>query len=435
MIKLKRLHITRYRNVAPCTLIFSDQLNVVIGPNGSGKTTLLDLIATILRTDLGDTRDPFSIDVDLTFSSAMLSGHIESLVELPARDREPRPEPGGAPSKAAEEAQPPLFELTLTHPERPGYCTITRTDDRAPRAFPRDAESTDIDSFFPTTAPWSLLYEVFTRANHATFAVAARNTLRNVARFDEPLGASGLTPSGHAGTGLAHTWQGARFNVWTITGSRRTHRIAFATEGTVPPGITDLITRHLGEGIPFVVFDGGELRFLSRACRIFGMRTATVRLDVIGQIDSPPDFEVSELGNLQLAFTRHDGAVIRDVHLSLGQKRLLAFLYALDANPDFMLADELATSLHPSWVRECMAVFGQRQVFLASQSPVVLDELEFTSAEQVKARFIVCRTEVVGDGEKMVWRNLTDEEAAMVYRAHEAGTESVSAILQSQGLW
>ena len=82
-----------------------------------------------------------------------------------------------------------------------------------------------------------------------------------------------------------------------------------------------------------------------------------------------------------------------------------------------------------------MNALGGRQAFLASQSPVLLDHLVFTSVADVKETFILCRSEAAGESERMVWRNLTDAEAALFYRDYKVGIEHVGELLRTHGLW
>src|SRR4051812_27187826 len=53
MVKLRRLRVHQYRNIAPgIELRFSDGMNVVLGLNGTGKTTLLELVVGAVKLDL-----------------------------------------------------------------------------------------------------------------------------------------------------------------------------------------------------------------------------------------------------------------------------------------------------------------------------------------------------------------------------------------------
>ena len=91
--------------------------------------------------------------------------------------------------------------------------------------------------------------------------------------------------------------------------------------------------------------------------------------------------------------------------------------------------------MHHVWIEECMNAIGDRQAFLTSQNPLLLDYLSFESVEQVKDSIIVCRTEIVDGKEEMVWRNLTEDEADMFFSAYRVGIEHVGEILRTRGLW
>ncbi len=81
------------------------------------------------------------------------------------------------------------------------------------------------------------------------------------------------------------------------------------------------------------------------------------------------------------------------------------------------------------------ACIGDRQAFLTSQNPLLLDYLVFDSVQQVKETFILCRSETIDGRDKMSWRNLTDDEADMFYSAYKVGIEHVGEILRTRGLW
>jgi energy-coupling factor transporter ATP-binding protein EcfA2 len=134
-------------------------------------------------------------------------------------------------------------------------------------------------------------------------------------------------------------------------------------------------------------------------------------------------------------FEDYDGSVIRHEDLSYGQKRLLAFYYYLAASPMTVIADELVDGLHHLWIDEAITAIGDRQAFLASQNPLLLDHLEFDSAEQVASTFITCRAERVGDDKRMSWSNMSTYDAERFFRAYEVDVQHVSEILLSKGLW
>jgi hypothetical protein len=226
---------------------------------------------------------------------------------------------------------------------------------------------------------------------------------------------------------------------------------AFPIEGMVPPAMVDLVKSRFVDGATDVSYQKDELRFLSETIRLLDLRSAIAKLEFTGKAVVPPldpaaqaaagfvvDVRARELSwfeNLNFWFARRDGAVFQAQHLSYGQKRLLAFLYYLDCNPSFVIADELVNGFHHAWIEECMKAIGDRQAFLTSQNPLLLDYLYFDNVEQVKESFILCRTEADGDRDRMIWRNLTDDEAAMFYEAYKVGLQYVGEILRTRGLW
>jgi len=123
--------------------------------------------------------------------------------------------------------------------------------------------------------------------------------------------------------------------------------------------------------------------------------------------------------------------------LSFGQKRLLAFLWYLGCIPEGpVITDELVNGFHHSWIETCLNIISERQAFMASQNPLLLDFLDFENAEEVRGSFVFCE-KTVDEGEPVQWRwrNMDQAEAAAVYRAYKVGIQHVSNILQSKGLW
>jgi hypothetical protein len=136
-------------------------------------------------------------------------------------------------------------------------------------------------------------------------------------------------------------------------------------------------------------------------------------------------------------FQRFDGSRISHERLSFGQKRLFAFLWYLAVRRNLpVVADELFNGLHHDWIKICLDRLYERQSFLATQHPYLLDHVPVESAEGVKKSFVRCTLENDAEGhEQMVWRNFTDEEAERFFVAHQTGVQFVSEILKSEGLW
>lgn len=136
-------------------------------------------------------------------------------------------------------------------------------------------------------------------------------------------------------------------------------------------------------------------------------------------------------------FRRADGSQVPYGRLSFGQKRLSAFLWYLAIRRDLpVVADELFNGLHHEWIELCFDHLYERQSFLVTQHPYLLDHVPIESAAGVEKTFIRCTLEVGPDGaEQMVWRNFTEDQAELFHVAHQTGIAHVSEILRSEGLW
>jgi hypothetical protein len=104
-------------------------------------------------------------------------------------------------------------------------------------------------------------------------------------------------------------------------------------------------------------------------------------------------------------------------------------------NRSIVIADELVNGLHHGWIKACMDAIAERQAFLTSQNPLLFEYVEFGSIEQVQARFITCKSELVDDAEQLVWQNMPREDAARFYEAYTDEIEQVGEILITRGLW
>jgi hypothetical protein len=119
-------------------------------------------------------------------------------------------------------------------------------------------------------------------------------------------------------------------------------------------------------------------------------------------------------------FRRTDGSQISHELLGFGQKRLFSFLryVAVRKQSEFgstsfpIIADELLNGLHHEWIRICLDRLYDRQSFLATQHPLLLDHIPIESAEAVRTTFVRCTLEQAPNGrEQMAWRNFDEEEA------------------------
>jgi hypothetical protein len=176
-----------------------------------------------------------------------------------------------------------------------------------------------------------------------------------------------------------------------------------------------------------------SLAFLDRAAHVLGYDSASARFDV-ERLSPDPSQKIVRLSNLRFFFKRPGEEISHDL-LSYGQKRLLAFFAHADASDDVIIADELVNGLHHEWITACLDEIGDRQAFLTSQNPLLLDFLRFDSVEEVRRTFILCERAQGESGAQLVWRNPTEEEAESFFLAYQTGIQRVSDILLTKGLW
>lgn len=444
MVKLRRLKIERFRNVEPCDLTFSDGLNVVLGQNGAGKTTLLNFVSKVLRTNLADTSDPFAIEIELTFPGGSLSGRIAT------RESEPLP-PGferleqtqGFRSALANEVgwtAVPEFEVSLQWDKPEMTVSMRRQKDvvewerRSAGKIATGAVPVGLLGMHMGVIGYLLVISVQSVDTEAlATATATYSSMEGAHRFDEGLDTyraivAQEEESSVLGADLRPTWRSFQ---WDAAKTRRF---------VAPGGLSSLqLTAHLRDqpaltDTTAVSLHHDQLTFLRHAVQLLSLDSAEAKLELIKK-SATSQREFFDFGNLKFWFTRKDGSIFQDHQLSYGQKRLLTFLYYLDANPSFVIADELVNGMHHHWIEESVRAIGDRQAFLTSQNPLLLDYLTFESVEQVKSSFVVCRTELHDGRERMIWRNFTDDEADMFFRAYRVGIEHVGEILRTRGLW
>jgi energy-coupling factor transporter ATP-binding protein EcfA2 len=416
MLKLTRLKIDKYRNVKPGTeLRFSNGFNVLLGQNGTGKTTLLELISMVVRSDFSSlAREEFAIEYEfdlpgqctVRFRNSRVSGLPAefSARELMLGQREP--------------LQPFVeIEWTSTPPE-------TR------HSLQYDLENGLIrnGSKVEPGGPMYPFEPGFGSTLHALWAnTPGEQLMRSVSayRFDESLDLFRKIVSSKEFPG----------DLWFLP---RVDALNVPLLLPMPASITWAIHSKLTDRSAErdFAFSHEKFDFLTTLVRIMGFAAAELKVEVIErQVMEAGGLERIRLGNMIFRFDMEGGNFITHDSLSYGQKRLLTFYYYLACNEDIVIADELVNGLHHQWIIACVDAIGKHQAFLTSQNPLLLDYLPFSSAEQVRSSFVLCRSEKHDNRPCMVWENMSEQDAAEFFSAYEIGVEHVSEILQSRGLW
>lgn len=401
---------------------------MLLGHNGSGKTTLLNLISMVLRSDFSALREErFEIEFELSNEHGRLIGEIKN-------------DPTSHDDTIISE---PLNELTR-------WCTAYRfrsessqgvvevssdgtstrqTSDAGPAKTLPVARLIDVpflyvmfggrslvasDGAFVSSVFWSNSAFRFDEALETYFAVIDDD---RAGRDPFVAPAARLLTGDRAGAGVSiRSGSHSRFSVG---------RILQPISPIPSVGVVEMNSTSQA-------YAGSNISHLPE---LFGFAGMTVGMTVLESFDDAMKQRWYELGHLAFSFTRKDGTVQRHDLLSFGQKRLLAFMYYLDVNPDFVVADELVNGMHHSWIEACVEAMKGRQVFLASQNPLLLDFLEFSSIEQVQRTFVRCQVDRSGEAEQILWGNFSDEAAARFFESYQVGIQHVNEILRTEGLW
>jgi|SRR5579871_555514 len=425
MVKLRRLTIHKYRNVVPeTTLEFGDGINVLLGKNGAGKTTLLKVISAVLRSDFRSIEGEyqFSYVIEFPEGRAEVSVRPASIVD-PVRDP-------SRPSLQHEVEHLSDVEIYLWLKETNQPLRFYRKDS----LYVLDGEKGE-----KPMVPADRII-----ANHVYFVVAMSRQylergptlfldLGSPFRIDESLDMFRRVLDESFGSPQnPDEPEEPVFLVFRNTDGR-IH--AMGANGLTAPLWEPLNARlDRDNDLRQVLFPHTDLEFLGNVVRLGGFRAAELRLELI-QTSVQDGTEYSHLGKPRIWFTGRDGSVISQQLLSYGQKRLLAFFYYLAAQPSTVVADELVNGLHYDWIEECVKAIGQRQAFLTSQNPLLLDCLPFETIEQVKGSFVMCESKLENDREHLEWRNFSDDEADEFLKAYKVGFQDVGQILRTKGLW
>jgi energy-coupling factor transporter ATP-binding protein EcfA2 len=466
MATIRRVTVHRLRNVKPgCTLELHPGLSVLLGQNGTGKTTLLQWMADFL------------------------SGHLEAWDKEPYRvEVEMETEPGNTRLRATLENQ--LTEFTK---DREG--ALSRLKDLPPGSSDRSDVSNRLTAYIDIENGENR-YEIDARPPHLTFrvngvtlaegpAALARTEFHLVRGSEGPpvfrclVAAKWMLPECFAADlkercatdpdptlidALCRAVDTMHQSLILLSRIMRDERSLFAlqqltrfdeslgffhrvVEGPmmpspwsfVPPEIGDLVTPEMIKSpsvLQTLTFPLEDVQgFLATAVQLFQYRSADVHLSLAKDAGGPA--AARTYGDLRFTFHRHDGSAIGHEALSYGHKRMLSLLYYLALNPQFIIVDELVNGLHHAWIQTCIDEIGDRQGILTSQNPLLLDYLTFESADEVRQRFILCRSERDGETgrEQLVWHNPTPEEAESVYSAYQAGIQHLGEILVDKGLW
>jgi energy-coupling factor transporter ATP-binding protein EcfA2 len=431
MLKLQWLQINKFRAVKPGTrLVFNPTFNVLLGQNGAGKTTLLNLVAAIVSSNFTSLQNE---EFDLEYELASDKGRVRANVR---NTRSPASKIAilgtvAAEDHISEDLDAPTLsaEFKVTAPD--GESAFIISLDGARVTIRREDAAVD-DVVEGNVPKLSWLWVILRVApmwvrkprnrEEVRFVVDLYfefRAEREIARFDESLV-------------YFEKLKTSRFVLVKMKESEEVHM-----SGTVAPDVLIAELKRLaksGWGSQRYAPSAEQMPFLKAVAQLLGFESAEAIVE-LQESNLLEDGENLHFGNLRFLFVRPDGSRVSEQLLSYGQKRMLAFMYYQATARSVVISDELVNGLHHGWIRACIETLGERQVFLTSQNPLLLDYLTFDSPEQVRSTFVLCRWAHGTGGGQMLWEDMSQESSEDFFASYKVGFQQVGELLQSKGLW
>jgi energy-coupling factor transporter ATP-binding protein EcfA2 len=445
MLKLKRLTIKKFRHVEPTELVFDDRYTVPLGLNGSGKTTLLKLISACLRSDFSAYKDEefhvkYAFEVDGATFTVDARNEFEQVDPTPPSPK--RPAGFELPSRLRSSASMILertdydpFEMRL----HDGFIVLApREKPPSDTALPRPAKM-PIEGAFLAQALFGAYPELDAIKAWQNDGVRGFPwdllQASQCYRFDESLETLSALTGVAGASGDAPPTTGAEL-LFSRNSDKET-RPFMASIAFLPEELRSSLTQ---EPTPADVTEGSikhesdQVTFLRTFVRAAGFSSGKLRIN-LARSDNGGTWRTFSFKGVAFRFQTANGSALTHELLSYGQKRLLSFLYYVACNDSVVVADELVNGLHHAWIEVCLDAIGERQAFLTSQNPLLLDFLPPASPEEAQRRFIRCVPEERDGRDVMVWRNLTPDEAKELCTQYNVGIQQLSELLRVNGLW
>lgn len=425
MLKLKWLRVNKFRSVRPGTLLtFSPRYNVLLGQNGTGKTTLLNLVSAAVRSDFSEfEKEEFDIEYELASHEASAHASVRNAHQSDPVQQAIESIPGGILTAAG---------LSLGHARKYIFTSKFKLisalcADPIKTTYSENSNiTTELQSqTYNRTWPPSLLLS----SEHALVGLLE---LRNRGHINQELFSEFAF--------LLTYRRNRRFDEsFKYLEHIQTTRYMFQRTPNTPisndpefldtPEALQLIKENWGR--QHYMFSQQQMPFLDKLSHLLAFERIDAALE-LHEASTRENEESLVLNGLRFFF-HANGELIIDEKLSYGQKRMLAFLYYSSLARDIVIADELVNGLHHQWIRACIEEIGERQAFLTSQNPILLDYLTFDSPEQVRSTFILCGRDTQSN--QLTWQGMSQEAAEDFYDSYKVGFQHVGELLQTKGLW
>jgi energy-coupling factor transporter ATP-binding protein EcfA2 len=435
MVKLRWLQVNKFRSVKQGTrLTFNDGHNVLLGQNGTGKTTLLNLVAAAIKSNFADFKDEeFDVSYELVSEEAAAAIWVRNenrTLPIPSalENISHRALRFGGPTSESGLRAPVLSVMASLSSKQTDLQVDVRIEGKRGVAQRMDEQ--------PPGPPVELDYSL--AENWPAWMLIASGLSQWSQRDSAPL----AIPTGLFE--LFFEFTATRFDesleYFNKLGELH-YELYRHNDGHISAGgplTDDVLLDRLSSlaqttwGVDRYVLTDTELQFLKNTIQFLDFESAEAIVE-LKDTTKHTQVDIMRLGNLRFYFTHRGGWKISEKMLSYGQKRMLAFMHYLDTAKSVVIADELVNGLHHRWIRACFEALGQRQVFLTSQNPLLLDYLNFQSPKDVRSTFVLCSWEK--DPERMAWENMTQEAAEDFFASYKVGFQQVGELLQSKGLW
>lgn len=417
MLKLRRMLIKKFRRLTPNTeLVFNDGFNVLLGRNGAGKTQLLELISAVVREDLRAYEgESFEVEWELHAADAP-AVHV-SVVNRAATQHVDGSQ--GSWSLSVQVGRPgTTYECDSTELPK-----VTPSPDEG---GPRVGRVSPLSPQFVVMALMALRpYGTPTKPYFRTVFDLGPSPNPDAVRFDEALQCFRAILGSDQGAGahqpriethVQHEDGLKAYGNWTFIPATFIPSIYHQSDGST----TD--------------FSSDEFSFLAGLARALDAQQVSLKLKLI-ETEPTSYGESSTFRGYDVRVTFEDGRVATASSLSFGQKRLLAFFYYVACNENIVIADEIVNGLHWEWIETCLDAVGDRQAFLTSQNPLLLDMLPIDSQEAAASTFIQCRAHPTDKGTTWGWQNLSEHDAKELWEAYNVGVRQIGEILRARGMW
>ena len=417
--QLRRLKIHRYEQFVDVPWIeFSPHQNLILGINGAGKTSLLRLIHAVLTFDY---RKLLAQDFDVEFELAYPAfAPLTEMVEVSGR--------------VLRTAQV-LTDDALRHPESMDDLNQLEADMEARSGAHR--------------LNFAVLREQATLAlDGKDLPVSRKPTQGRVLPWEDARARGGPTMlallpsfSGFFVRESDDDFRALTDNIEFSLAPDSAKRFGIEDARDVPPMFLLALLRHLTDlkdkktGARFGRDDllpdmphGKPANSFERLLAPLGSQSLSIRPKVVQETA-----DVLECRGLEIRLKFDSGAEYGDSGLTFGQRRFLMMGLLLLFRPNFpVLIDEIDNGLHPRLVEAVLALLPGRQAFLASHNKIVVDYVNYDSAEDICRKIHLCRR--ADDGKQNV-ATLDESTAQEVFEKISIGIMHPSDVLLFEGIW